>query len=59
MCVDKTDQLAKLYQLYCEECYLYAYYFTKNTIQAEDLVSHAFLAIIDSLPFLQQQQIKY
>lgn len=59
MCVDKTDQLAKIYQLYCEECYLYAYYFTKNTIQAEDLVSHAFLAIIDSLPFLQQQQIKY
>ncbi|WP_086276003.1 RNA polymerase sigma factor [Candidatus Enterococcus testudinis] len=53
------DLLENMYHLYGKECYLYAFYFTKNTMQAEDLVSQAYLAILDALPFLQEEQIKY
>lgn len=58
-CRVKLDQFEGIYNLYGRECYLYALYFTKDTHQAEDLVSQAYLAILNALPFLREDQIKY
>lgn len=58
-CRVKLDQFEGIYNLYGRECYLYALYFTKDTLQAEDLVSQAYLAILNALPFLREDQIKY
>ncbi|MBO6331465.1 sigma-70 family RNA polymerase sigma factor [Enterococcus gallinarum] len=53
------ELLAKIYKDYSQDCYLYAFYFTKNKEQAQDLVSEAFLVIAESLDELNEKQINY
>jgi RNA polymerase sigma-70 factor (ECF subfamily) len=53
------ELLAKMYQKYAQDCYLYAFYFTKNKEQAQDLVGEAFLVLAESLDEMKEKQIKF
>jgi RNA polymerase sigma-70 factor (ECF subfamily) len=51
--------LARVYKKYAKDCYLYAFYFAKNKEQAQDLVSHAFLVLAESLDVIKEEQVKF
>jgi RNA polymerase sigma-70 factor (ECF subfamily) len=51
--------LAGVYKKYAKDCYLYAFYFTKNKEQAQDLVSQAFLVLAESLDVIKEEQVKF
>lgn len=55
----EEELLAKIYKKYSQDCYLYAFYFTKNKEHAQDLVSEAFVVIAESLDQLNEKQINY